>query len=376
MINGVWTKEEIEILINSLGKKRYQEISIILGRNVNSIQKKVIALGLAREIKKTPWTEEEIKLLKSLYGIMRVEQISKRLNRTEDSIKGKAKQLALKGFVENAWTKNELEFLKNNFENMTIKDIAKSLGRTKNAVQLKANRLGLKQTPKYEFNIEYFKNIDCEDKAYWLGFIYADGYVSIHNNGRSHTFGIELKASDDEHLKKFIHAINGNFKITYRKRTCDFKKYKSNVHICSVRIYSITFVKNLIEKGVFLNKTKILEFPKFLPKELMRHFIRGYIDGDGYISFDKRTHGNYGYRTRLGYVCSSKSFAIDLKEFLETELDFENTLVLYKDRNCLNIDTANQKQLLSIINYLYKDSTIYLDRKYDTYKKIHHYLLN
>lgn len=275
------------------------------------------------------------------------------------------------------WTDEDLEFLKENFGNLSKKEIAERLGRTENSIQLKSSRMGLKIPPKYEYDKDYFKEIDCEDKAYWLGFIYADGYVSTHQDGRNNEFGIEISAKDDEHLKKFNRSIDGNIEVSYRKRNHKFKNHTSGVEICSLRIYSRQFVNNLLRKGVYYNKTKILEFPKFLPKELIRHFIRGYIDGDGYISFHKREVGNgYGYVTRLGFVCHSEKFTIDVKEFLERELSLDEELVLYKDSNSFNVDTANQKQLLSIIEYLYKDSTIYLDRKYDSYKKLHHYLLN
>lgn len=377
MIKGVWSNREIEVLKRHFDKLSYQEIADILGRNVNSIQKKVKSLGLSRVIKKTPWTKEEENLLKRLYGITRVEEISKRLNRTHDSITGKAKLLKLKGFVEKAWKEHELEFLKSNFGTMTNHEIAESLGRTENAVQLKANKIGLLLPVKYEYEKDYFKVIDSEEKAYWLGFIYADGYVSIHNNGRNHEFGIELKASDDEHLKKFNRSINGNLELSYRTREHKFSKNTSVVDICSIRIYSQRFVSHLIENGVVLNKTYVLDFPNFIPKELMRHFIRGYIDGDGYIRFSKRTSGNgYGYETRFGFTCYSKKFTFGLKKYLENELNLETELVLYKDRNNFSVDTANQKQLLCIIEYLYKDSTIFLDRKFETYKKLNHYLLN
>lgn len=33
---------------------------------------------------------------------------------------------------------------------------------------------------KYKFNHRYFENIDSEEKAYWLGFIAADGYVYLN----------------------------------------------------------------------------------------------------------------------------------------------------------------------------------------------------
>jgi len=377
LIKGVWSDKEIELLKRYFGKISYQEIGDILRRNVNSVQKKVKALGLSRVIKKTPWTKEEEELLRNLYGIMKVEEISEKLNRTRDSIVGKAQQLKLKGFVEKAWHENELEFLKTNFGTMTKSEVANKLGRTENAVQLKANRIGLHLPAKYEYEKDYFNVIDCEEKAYWLGFIYADGFVSIHNNGRNHEFGIELKADDDKHLKKFNQSINGNLELSYRTREHKFTNYTSVVDICSIRIYSQQFVSHLIKNGVVPNKTSVLDFPNFLSKGLMRHFIRGFIDGDGYIRFGKRTSGNgYGYETRLGFTCHSKQFTIGLKEFLKKELCLETELVLYKDKSSFCVDTANQRQLLCIIEYLYKDSTIFLDRKFETYKKLNHYLLN
>lgn len=377
LIKGLWLDSEIEILKRYFGKISYQQIADILGRNVYSVQKKIKSLGLSRVIKKTSWKKDEEEMLKSLYGVMGVEEISERLNKTVASIKGKAKVLNLKGFVENAWQDKELAFLKNNYGIMTKIEIASKLDRTENAVQLKANRLGLQLPVKYQYEKEYFKDINSEEKAYWLGFIYADGYVSIHNNGRNHEFGMELKASDDEHLKKFNRNINGNLEISYRTREHKFKNYISVVDTCSLRVYSQTFVSHLIEVGVVPNKTYVLDFPNFLSNELMRHFIRGYIDGDGYIRFEKRVSGNgYGYETRLGYTCHSKQFTIALKKYLEKELCLKNELVLYKDKNSFSVDTANQIQLLTIINYLYNDSTIYLERKYETYKKLKHYLLN
>ena len=372
MGKGKWSNHEVEFLISNICKINYQEISDNLNRSVDSIQKKIIAMGLSKTIRKVKWSNEEVIILEKFYGITTVEEISKMLGRTAHSIKGKAKQLKLKGFVRSAWTDNDIQFLISNFGTKTLKEIASTLGRTENSIQLKANRIGLKLPEKYNYNKDYFKLIDCEEKAYWLGFIYADGYVSVNQE-----FGIEIKASDHQHLKKLNRVIQGNIDLSFRSRQIQFKNYSSVINVCSLRIYSKQFVGNLIDKGVVPNKTSVLEFPKFLPKQLMRHFIRGYIDGDGYIRFGKRITGNgYGYETRLGYVCHSKQYAIELKRFLERELDLEKELLFYKDGKSFSCDTANQKQLLSIIEYLYKDSTIYLDRKYTTYKELNHYLLN
>ena len=53
---------------------------------------------------------------------------------------------------------------------------------------------------KYNCNYDYFKEIDTEDKSYWLGFLYADG--SIHKT--KHTMDLVLSINDKEHLYSFV----------------------------------------------------------------------------------------------------------------------------------------------------------------------------
>ncbi|WP_423734477.1 LAGLIDADG family homing endonuclease [Bacillus cereus] len=129
-----------------------------------------------------------------------------------------------------------------------------------------------------------------------------------------------------------------------------------------------------MDKGIVPNKTDILKFSHSIPDELKRHFVRGFIDGDGYITCYKRS--GYGYSSRFGFVCNSKSFAEDLVSHLQEIIPTGEKLTQYVDRNFYCVDTNNQKQLLSIVDYLYKDSKIYLDRKYEKYKEVHHYLNN
>ena len=98
------------------------------------------------------------------------------------------------------WNKEEIKFLKDNYKDMSYKEIAIKLNRTENAIKVKTNKLGLIKS-KYIYNKDYFKVIDSEEKAYWLGFIYADGYVCANDTGSE--LGIELQVGDIEHLKKF-----------------------------------------------------------------------------------------------------------------------------------------------------------------------------
>lgn len=65
------------------------------------------------------------------------------------------------------------------------------------------------RTKRYVYNKYFFEVIDTEEKAYWLGFIYADGY----HNEKYHSIKITLKTSDYEHLLKFNKAIDGNLTL-------------------------------------------------------------------------------------------------------------------------------------------------------------------
>ena len=117
-----------------------------------------------------------------------------------------------------------------------------------------------------------FDNIDDEYKAYWLGFIYADG--SITNDG---IFEIQLAEKDFEHLIKFKNFIKWENEI----------KFKDSTKSVRITFRNKYFTNQLNKLGVVPNKSLILSYPDFIPDFLQRHFIRGYFDGDGCIHFRK-----------------------------------------------------------------------------------------
>ena len=160
---------------------------------------------------------------------------------------------------------------------------------------------------KYFFDDTYFENINTEEKAYWLGYMYADGCVRI--NKRDNNKILNLSSIDKEHIEKFTKSLSSNLKIQKSKNVGSFSKNNS---IYSVSIYSSKLVDDLIKKGCVLNKTFQLKFPTEdqVPNHLIQHFIRGYFDGDGSISILKR-NGN-------GFIDISgiHNFLIEINNFL------------------------------------------------------------
>lgn len=206
---------------------------------------------------------------------------------------------------------------------------------------------------KSSVNNYIFETIDTEEKAYWLGFLYADGNVRISNN--SYKVELALKESDLEHLIKFSNFM-------------DLKKHPK--YILKQKAYKVFFgsrkvVEDLINKGCVTKKSLILEFPNYevVSKEMMPAFIRGYFDGDGSISLTK---------TKLTYRANIS--IIGTKEFLTgllNELNIVEVPILKKDKRHLNNTFYVQfrkQQGIEFLNYIYYNANIYLDRKYSNYK--------
>lgn len=193
-----------------------------------------------------------------------------------------------------------------------------------------------------------FENIDTEEKAYWLGFMYADGYVISNSN----TIGLGLAELDVDHLEKFKSFIK--YKGNIRRR----ERYKS----VSIEFRDFKMKDDLIKKGCIPNKSLILKFPNedILPPSLHRHFIRGYFDGDGCICNTERT------------LCVD---LIGTYDFLEKVCDISNIskdriYKLNKNSKNFRIVLGGKNDILNFINYIYKNSNIFLERKHNKYIEV------
>lgn len=315
--------------------------------------------------RKDMWTEKEIDFLKAHYEEMEYVDIGKILNRTKDSVRYKLKDLGLT--KKNGWSQKEIQYLKDNFQSQSKREIASYLNRTPNSIQIKANKLGLKKDEKYIYNVDFFECINTEEKAYWLGFIMADGY--INQRGTSAELGIELAIKDIEHLKKFNKSINGNIEVTIRNRPDHYIKDRliKGSKTCSIRLYRTKIVEDLKKQGITNDKTYNLVFPSF-DKELTRHLIRGYFDGDGSICLNKskRVH-------QFNFTSASLSFLEALRSWLYDEYKINSYIsISHRDETTptYQLHIKGMTNAYEFGQFLYRNSTIYLDRKRDKYYQI------
>ena len=176
------------------------------------------------------------------------------------------------------------EEIKNLIDNgFSVKEMCKELCISKRTLYNRFKEFGLsliKPIPK--FNINVFDSIDTEEKAYWLGFLYADGYVSKRNN----QVELSLKGEDISHLMKFFNFLKDKRDPSFIK-TSKVKLGNKIFERCRYIIGNKHFHNRLCELGCIPNKSLILTFPDlniFKYEHLIYDFIRGYVDGDGNIS--------------------------------------------------------------------------------------------
>ena len=214
-------------------------------------------------------------------------------------------------------------------------------------------RLNQKQPNKKHINENYFEIIDNEHKAYWLGFLYADGCV---NETRSR-IELSLKEEDYYHLQKFKEDLESEHKIGLKTKTIGDKTYKSY----RLSINRKKMKEDLINLGCIPNKTLKLKFPteRQVPKHLINHFIRGYIDGDGCIT-------NSTYSIMSLEILGTEEFLNGIRK----HFDLPNDKYLY-DFNHSQIKRLmlTGKNAYNILNKIYENSDIFLIRKFNKYKE-------
>lgn len=231
---------------------------------------------------------------------------------------------------------------------------------------LKSNDIHIKQQKewltKYYVNSNYFDEIDTPNKAYFLGFMYADGNVSKTGN----TIQIALQSRDKhilEHMKVELGCEDHPLYLDERS-----KKNSNKQDVYQLNIKNEQLHNSLIKHGVVPNKTHICEYPFWLPDDLHRHFIRGLMDGDGCIH-----NISEKYPSRRGVdICGNPKFCPQLKSVIENMLSIHCSLIVVDKKrgtDTMRVTISGKQNTLKFLNWIYEDADMYLYRKYEIYKQ-------
>jgi hypothetical protein len=252
-----------------------------------------------------------------------------------------------------------------------VSDIEKELGYWERFISNTLKKYGKqvydgkdnKHARKRPINDSFFYKIDTEEKAYFLGFMYADGCVNIRKNPKRdnstiYVARIALQQGDKDILEKFSKLVYNDIilnKYIYKDgRGQD--EYILNMH-------SKKICEDLIKLGCVQRKSSIIKFPTFeqVPENLYHHFLRGYFDGDGSV-------GNYKNNNYRVSITSSNEFVFGWSNFFKSKVNSSGWINRFK--NYATISYAGRLISLKFRDILYNNATIYLTRKKEIFDNI------
>jgi hypothetical protein len=206
----------------------------------------------------------------------------------------------------------------------------------------------------YDINETYFDKIDTHEKAYILGMYYADGCNKPYKNEST----IALHEKDKDILEKITKIIQPNKPLSYKKGPRQYEFRIENKHIS----------QQLVKLGVAQAKTFNVVFPGegIVPAEFVNSFVLGYYDGDGGIYINKKEYN----RTQLNMTGT--------EQFIDKILEISNSMDCHwnkfqrfpeRGNNIYTINMCGSLQSIRFLEWLYKDCSIFMNRKMDIFNE-------
>jgi hypothetical protein len=260
-------------------------------------------------------------------------------------------------YIPKEWYFGCAELYKNGVD---APEIARQYDVTTPAVYYALDRMRVKRRDdshahqRYTLNENFFDVIDNEKKAYWLGFISADGCI---NSGKKNRLAIRLSAKDSIILNGFLEDVESNKSIYY-----SMGGKSKNLNFARVVIDNLTLISSLKRLGITPQKSLTLEFCKQVPRRLINSYIRGYFDGDGSIYFDKSGKPTFA-------LVGTVPFLNDVMSVLVSDLGL-NPIKIRSKGKISELRYSGRNNALRIRNWLYDGNAPWLQRKKDRFDSI------
>lgn len=210
---------------------------------------------------------------------------------------------------------------------------------------------------KYFHMENFFEDIDNEKKAYWLGFMFADGYIiNKENRYGQDAFGITLAEDSLDTLEKFKKDIEASNPINWDNS-------KKGQRQCKINLTSQKTVNDLIDKGCFKQKSLILEPPKKVPENLIPHFIRGFFDGDGSIIKYERTETSTIFQINI-------TSTYKMVKWIKDYIGMGQIIPEKRREQTWYFTLGGNRQVIKFYHLLYENATVWMDRKYNRFQEL------
>ena len=250
--------------------------------------------------------------------------------------------------------KEKEEIIKLHKEGMALKKIGEKCGSGFKPIIRVLKKEGeyiIRQSPNYRrgriCNHNFFDIIDTEEKAYWLGFIVADG----HNGEDKKYISISSHKKDLEHIELFRKTLRSDHSITIDK------KWQCVV----ISIYSKQLSQTLSGYNIHHRKTYDMDGKVLghIPDAFIHHFIRGYFDGDGCWYVNKKNYNAVEFG-----MTGNENFLLPVQKILMTKCNLSLTKMKSKKGTfAKTVIYCGNKQAKKIAHFLYDGATVFLERK-------------
>lgn len=268
--------------------------------------------------------------------------------------------------MKKEFTQEEVKQIISNYtqEHMSMANVGKQFAVSKTVIRrvLTENNIPIKGTNhKYYADYNKFQVIDSAEKAYWLGFLAADGCV--YDRGQNASVIINIHQQDKEHIEKFATFIETNARIVEHIQTGG---YSNNTPMVKISLNSIKLVQDLVDKGVCPRKSLVLKPPK-IDEKFWLPYILGYFDGDGSI-----------FATQQGIWGINIEGTKETLEWINSILNISERLEKRQqdDKNNYYIRCGGTDKPYEILKKLYSSCNTHLNRKFDRFKELETVVLN
>lgn len=252
--------------------------------------------------------------------------------------------------ISNIQKSEHLPFIRENFGILSEREIARRLGVGKTAINRWSRELGLVPV-KHTVNESFFDGLN-EESAYLLGYIYADGNINYNPDKGYYALTITASAKDKTHLENLRVLLSSTKPLLFSVKTKSYRLIANSKKLC----------QKLIGLGVIPRKSLTVRFPS-LPNNLLRHFVRGVIDGDGNVRYVNRKRSPY---FEITIASGSKAFCEGLASTIKENAGIPaNARKINENLYIIQYSCSRGEKLAE---FIYSDAIIFLERKYLPYK--------
>lgn len=277
----------------------------------------------------------------------------------KSTISNHRKKLGISATELNSQLRNKTEYICSQHGKKTKTSLAKELNCSASFIKKIWTENGLTKAKKttYCCNERYFEKIDSPEKAYWIGFITADGNI-YKREGHSSLLSVSVKDTDIEllqGLQKELSTTKPIFIIQDKRR--------ENTKMATLQISSDLLCNQLLKIGIGIRKTFDLSIKQIfasIPKQLWSSFLLGYFDGDG--SIDIPEQGISKSHVRISAPIKSLN---DFKEVL-TFLDIDCSILQDKRKYTEpfgSLEFKNTTEKYVFLKFIYSLKVECLERK-------------